>query len=107
VYTDNEKAHPASAFDQETLKGRVRGTLEQLQPGTTNNIGGLQPCRARTVLELTKATDAHTTRSIISLRHTIVKNTANPRNRPTGSDSTGSGPIGDLDPLRSKPALGD
>jgi hypothetical protein len=33
-----------------------------------------------------------------------VENTANSGNRPTGSDSTGSGPIGDLDPVRSKSA---
>jgi hypothetical protein len=41
---------------------------------------------------------------VSSLCHTIVKNTTNSGNRSTGSDSIGSGPIVDLDPVRSKSA---
>jgi hypothetical protein len=104
VYEDYKEEHPASVFDQETLKGRVGETLEQLQTGTSNSRGGPETLQSSEFLKRIKATDAHATRSIISLRHTIVKNKANSGNRPTSSDSTGSGPIGDLDPVLSKSA---
>jgi hypothetical protein len=104
MYEDYKEAHPASVFDQDTLKGRVRETLEQLQAGTSNIRGGPATLQSPDFLKRIKATDARATRSIISLRHAIVKNTANSGNRPTGSDSSGSGPIGDLDPVRSKSA---
>jgi hypothetical protein len=104
MYEDYKEGHPASAFDQETLKSRVRETLEQLQTGTSNNRGGPATLQSSDFLKWIKATDSHATRSVISLRHTIVKNTTNPGNRSTNSDSTGSGPIVDLDLVRSKSA---
>jgi hypothetical protein len=36
VYQSYKEAYPESSFDEETLKKRVRETLEQLQTGTSN-----------------------------------------------------------------------
>jgi hypothetical protein len=39
MYEDYNEAHPASAFDQATLKRRGIETLEQLPTGTSNKKG--------------------------------------------------------------------
>jgi hypothetical protein len=104
MYEQYKELHPASAFDQKTLKGRVRETLEQLQTGTTNNKGEPATLQSSEFLKRIKATDGHPTRSVISIGHKIVKNTENSGHPPTGSDSNGSGSLVNLDPVRSKSA---
>jgi hypothetical protein len=102
MYEEYKEAHPASAFDQKTLKGRVRETLEQLQTGTSNNKGESATFQSSEFLKRIKATDGHATRSVISIRHKIVKNTENYGHPPTVSASNGSVSVVDLDPVRSK-----
>jgi hypothetical protein len=104
MYEEYKEAHPASAFDQKTLKGRVRETLEQLQTGTSNNKGESATFQSLEFLKRIKATDGHATRSVISIRHKIVKNTENSGHPPTVSASNGSLSVVDLDPVRSKSA---
>ena len=50
------------------------------------------------------ATDGHATRNVISIRHNIIKNTEKSGYPPTGPDSSISGSVLDLDPVRSKSA---
>jgi hypothetical protein len=90
MYGEYKKTYPASAFDQETLKGRVRETFEQLQTGTSNNKGEPATLQSSEFLKRIKAADGHATRSVISIRHKIVKNTEISGHPPTGSDSNGS-----------------
>jgi hypothetical protein len=104
MYEEYKEAHPASVFDQETLKGRVQETLKQLQTGTSNNKGEPTTLQSSEFFKRIKATDGHATRSVISIRHKIVKNTESSGYPPTGSVSNGSGSVVDLDPVRSKSA---
>jgi hypothetical protein len=103
-YEEYKEAHPASAFDQETLKGRVRETLEQLQTGTFKNKGEPATLQSSELVKRIKYKDGRATRSVFSIRHKIVRNTENSGHPPTVSDSNGSGSVVDLDPVRSKSA---
>jgi hypothetical protein len=93
MYEEYKEAHPASAFDQETLKERVRETLEQLQTDTSNNKGEPATLQSSEFLKRIKDTDGHATRSVISIRHKIVKNIESSGHPPTGSVSNGSGSV--------------
>jgi hypothetical protein len=73
VYADYQAAYPHCELDQETLKARVRETIEALDTGNSNEKRGPATLQSEELLKQIKATNAHASRNIIALRQDLVQ----------------------------------
>jgi hypothetical protein len=81
VYQSYKEVHTDSSFDEETLKKRVRETLEQLQTGTSNTPDTPAALQSSEILKRIKETNGHATRNLISLRHTLINSSSDDQGR--------------------------
>jgi hypothetical protein len=76
VYVSYKEAHLYSSFDEETLKNKVRETLEQLQTATSNTPNTPAALQSTEILKKIKETNGHATRNLISLRHSFINSSS-------------------------------
>ena len=73
MYEVYKNQYPDSTFNQETLKSRVRQTLEEIGTGRSDcKVEGGASIQPDSFLTKIKETDGHASRNVISLRNDVI-----------------------------------
>jgi hypothetical protein len=71
--SDYPAGYPDFQLDQDTLKARVRETIEALGTGNSNEKRGQATLQSEELLKQIKATNPHASRNLIALRQELVQ----------------------------------
>ncbi|KAL2643144.1 hypothetical protein R1flu_010731 [Riccia fluitans] len=76
-YADYVRVWPDSVFTEDTLKQRLRETLDEIETGRSNEKGGSTSLQSDNIFEKIRQTNGHATRNLLMTRSDIIQPAVN------------------------------